>query len=130
MYRTSMHTIILSIFLLGLVVGCTAQENSPTQAIESYLTAMVAKDSAKAASLACSTWEAQAKTEADSFEGVSAQLQGLACQVSGKDGSTTLVSCNGKIVTSYDGENTQLNLTGRTYKAVQEDGEWRMCGYQ
>jgi hypothetical protein len=54
----------------------------------------------------------------------------MACQVTGTDGATTLVACSGKIVTSYNGENTELDLTGRTYKAVQEDSEWRMCGYQ
>ena len=130
MYRTSLHTIILSIFFFCLLAGCTTQAAGPTQAIEGYLNAMVAKDGTKAASLACSVWEAQAQTEAESFSGVTAQLQDMACQVTGKDGSTTLVSCTGKIVTSYNGENSELDLTGRTYKVVQEDGEWRMCGYQ
>ncbi len=130
MHRPTLRVIILSTLLLSFLASCTAQKNGAVQAIEGYLQAMVTKDNTHITNFACAAWEAQAQTEADSFAGVSAQLQGLACQVSGQDGSTTLVTCSGKIVASYNGENTDINLTGRTYKAVQEGGEWRMCGYQ
>lgn len=130
MHRPTLRVIILSVLLLSFLASCTAQKNGAVQAVEGYLQAMVAKDNTRITGFACASWEAQAQTEADSFAGVSAQLQGLACQVSGLDGSTTLVTCSGKIVASYNGENTEINLAGRTYKAVQEGGEWRMCGYQ
>ena len=130
MHRPTLRVIILSVLLLSFFASCTAQNNWAVQAIEGYLQAMVAKDNTRITSFACASWEAQAQTGADSFAGVTAQLQGLACQVSGQDGSTTLVTCSGKIVASYNGENTEINLAGRTYKAVQEGGEWRMCGYQ
>ena len=128
--HSPLRTIVLSILLLSFLAGCTASKNGPAQAIEGYLQAIIAQDHTRITSFACASWEAQAQTEADAFAGVSAQLQGMACQVSGQDGSTTLVTCAGKIVASYNGENTDITLVGRTYKAVQEGGEWRMCGYQ
>jgi hypothetical protein len=130
MQHPTLRVIILSVLLLSFLAGCSAPKNGAVQAVEGYLQAMVAKDNTRITSFACASWEAQAQTEADSFAGVSAQLQGLACQVSGQNGSTTLVTCSGKIVASYNGENTDISLAGRTYKAVQEGGEWRMCGYQ
>jgi len=130
MQRSIIRTLIQSVLFLSILAGCTAPKNGAVQAVENYLQAMVAKDTTKITNYACANWEAQAQTEADSFAGVTAQIQGLACQVSGTNGSTTLVTCTGKIITSYNGENTELDLSGRTYKAVQEGGEWRMCGYQ
>ena len=124
------RTFILLVFVLITLTGCTSSKNGPVQAVENYLQAMVAKDSTKITNYACSSWESQAQTDADSFTGVTAQIQDLTCQVSGTDGSTTLVTCKGKIIASYNGENTEIDLSSRTYKAVQEGGEWRMCGYQ
>jgi hypothetical protein len=130
MHRPTLRVMILALLLLSFLAGCAAQKNGAAQAVENYLQAMVAKDNTRITSYACATWEAQAQTEADSFAGVSAQLQNVACQVSSTSGSTTLVTCTGKIVASYNGENTDIQLSGRTYKVVQEGGEWRMCGYQ
>ena len=130
MVRSIWNSLILSSLLLGILAGCSSQPNGAAQAVQNYLQAMVAKDSTKISTYACTDWASQAQIEADSFAGVSAQIQNLACKVSGQDGSTTLVSCTGKIVMSYNGENSDLDLSTRTYKAVQEGGEWRMCGYQ
>ncbi len=130
MRRPTLHLIILSLLLLSFLVSCTGQKSGAAQAVENYIQAMVGKDNTRITSYACAAWEEQAQTEADSFAGVSASLQDMACQVSGQDGSTTLVKCTGKIIASYNGENTEISLSARTYKAVQEGGDWRMCGYQ
>ena len=130
MYRSIIRTLILSVLFLSILTGCSTPKNGAVQAVQNYLQAMVEKDTTRITNYACSNWEAQAQIEADSFAGVTAQIQGLVCQVSGTNGSTTLVTCTGKIITSYNGENTELDLAGRTYIAVQEGGEWRMCGYQ
>jgi hypothetical protein len=130
MSRFIIRTLFLSVLSLSILAGCSAPKNGAVQAVENYLQAMVAKDTTRITNYACSNWEAQAQTDADSFAGVTVQIQDLACQVSGTNGSTTLVTCTGKIITSYNGENTELDLAARTYKAVQEGGEWRMCGYQ
>jgi hypothetical protein len=57
-------------------------------------------------------------------------LEGLSCQDAGNADNATLVSCTGKIKASYNGENQELDLSSRTYRAVQEGGDWRMCGYK
>jgi hypothetical protein len=130
MYRSIWNALLLSVLFLSLAAGCSSQQNGAAQAVENYLKAMVAKDNTQISSYACADWESQAQVEADSFAGVSAQTQDLACKVSGQDGNVTLVACTGKIVMSYNGENQELDLSARTYKAVQEGGDWRMCGYQ
>ena len=81
-------------------------------------------------SLSCAAWEADAKTELNSFGAVTARLEDLSCNEAGKDGNFTLVACTGKIIANYNGEDQTINLADRTYKMVQEGGDWRMCGYR
>ena len=90
----------------------------------------MAKDANRLANLSCAAWEAEAKNELDSFGAVSARLEEPSCQISGEDGEYTLVSCTGKIIADYNGENLEINLGDRTYKAINEGGDWRMCGYR
>lgn len=68
--------------------------------------------------------------ELDSFQAVKTHLDGLACLTTGADGSTMLVTCNGKIVATYDNEDQELDLSVRTYHVVQEGGEYLVCGYR
>jgi hypothetical protein len=116
-----------------LLAACGAQaggSNSPAvQAVQTYLQALVAKDATKLANQSCKTWESEATLEMDSFQAVTATLEGVSCQETGKDGSATLVNCKGNIVATYNGEKQNLDLSPRTYKVVQEGGEWRVCGY-
>lgn len=121
--------------LSGIVAGATlvacggGQADAP-QAVESYLEALVAQDTDAIVSLSCVDWEEQAITEVDSFEAVSAELDGVACEVSGESGDYTLVTCTGKIVVTYDAEVQELPLEGRVYQVLQDGGQWRMCGYE
>jgi hypothetical protein len=59
-----------------------------------------------------------------------AQIEGLSCEENGTDGNYTLVACQGKIVTTYQGETREWNLSEHQFKLVLDDGEWRMCGYE
>ena len=120
---------ILVTAMIGLS-ACAASQSGPVQAVQGYLQAVVAKDSVKASSFSCAAWENSAQLEVDSFAAVTAKLDSLACKESGKSGSDTLVSCTGKIITTYNNENSEIDLAGRVYKVVQENGDWRMCGYQ
>ncbi len=125
-----------------LLAACgtpTASPSNPTsapassgaaKAIENYLTALITSrklDSVRSAS--CAAWEREAKIDFDSFQAVTAKLDGMTCQEAGKDGIFTLVNCKGKILVTYQNENQTLNLADKTYLAVQE-GEWKMCGYR
>lgn len=115
-----------------VLTGCAAgsKDNGAPQAVESYLQALVSGDADGVANLSCAAWEADAQVEVDSFAAVVARLENPACKVTGTDGDTTLVSCSGKIVANYNGEDQDINLDERTYQVVQEGGEWRMCGYR
>lgn len=119
------------LLLLALTLAACAESVSAPDAIEGYLKAKIAADEGKLAGLACAAWEAQATLEAAPFRSVKAQLDGLACRENGQDGGATLVTCEGTLVITYRGEAPrQQSLAGTTYRAVKEDGAWKMCGQQ
>lgn len=130
MFRSTFRTLLISLLLLFFLAGCSTGKNSPTGAVENYLNAIVSQNTTEITNNTCVDWEAQAQTEADSFAGVSAQIQNLSCTVSQQNGNSDLVACTGDILTSYNGEATKIDLSARTYKVIQDDGQWRMCGYQ
>ena len=121
--------ILLIVFTTLTIAACAASnENAPVQAVENYLNALVEKDSDRLTTLSCGEWEEEALLELDSFQAVSARLEGLACEQTGTDGDTALVLCNGNIIATYNEEDQQLDLSVRTYQVVQEGGEWLVCG--
>ncbi len=125
------HSVPILLLLLALALSACAESVSAPDAIESYLKAKIAADEGKLATLSCAAWEAQAALEAAPFRSVKAQLDGLACRENGQDGDATLVTCEGTLVITYRGEAPrQQSLAGTTYRAVKEDGVWRMCGQQ
>ena len=133
MQRISRLVLLTLLIASPLLAACGAQAgggSSPAaQAVQSYLQALVAKDATKVTNQVCKAWEADATLEMDSFQAVTATLEGVSCQETGKDGAATLVNCKGAIVATYNNEKQNLDLSPRTYKVVQEGGEWRVCGY-
>lgn len=122
--------LILLTVLTSLAVSACApnNESAAAQAVENYLTALVEKDANRLTTLSCGDWEDDALLELDSFQAVTARLEGLACEQTGTDGDTALVLCTGNIVATYNNEDQQLDLSVRTYQVVQEGGEWLVCG--
>jgi hypothetical protein len=120
--------LIPSVLLLAACGGSAGSGSAPG-AVEAYLRAIITGDATQVVNLSCPAWEADARTEAASFESVQVSLEGLACQEAGTEGDYTLVTCTGTIVAVYNGENQELPLAGRTYQAALVDGEWKMCGY-
>lgn len=119
------------VILFGLA-GCGNKQpssNSPAASIEAYLQALISKNADQLVQASCARWEEQSSVELDSFELVETRLDNLSCQESGTDGENKLVTCQGKILTSYNGENQEIDLSANTYIASQEDGVWKMCGY-
>jgi hypothetical protein len=79
-------------------------------------------------SLACPAWEAQALEEAASFKAVRAELEDMACEARGENGEYTLVVCSGDLIIHYGGEEPRRQpLSAITYRAIEDDGEWKMC---
>ena len=122
---------LLILLLFSGVFSCAGKDatGGAGGAIEGYLEALVNKDSERLVNFSCSAWEPQAHLELDSFGAVDSTLENASCTESGKDGDTTLVSCSGEIKANYGAEVLTINLADRVYRAVYEDGEWRMCGY-
>lgn len=116
--------VILLGALLLLLAACA--QDDPADTVEAYLQARVDTDADTMASLSCAEWESQARVQAESFDAMNAELDGVRCSVAGEDGDFQLVSCEGQIVTTYNGESREWPL--RTYRLAQEGGEWRMCG--
>jgi hypothetical protein len=112
-----------------LLAGCASNNaDAPAKAVEDYLTALVAKDADRLTTLSCGEWEDDALLELDSFQAVTARLEGVACEQTGSEGDTALVLCNGSIIATYNDEDQELDLSERTYQVIQEAGEWLVCG--
>jgi hypothetical protein len=126
--RTFTLILIIVFIALTLLACASNNDNAPVQAVEDYLNALVEKDANRLTTLVCGEWEDEALLELDSFQAVTARLEGLACEQTGTDGDTALVLCNGNIVASYNNEDQQLDLSIRTYQVVEEGGEWLVCG--
>jgi hypothetical protein len=121
--------VLLTVVALALShTGCAQKSNDAGRAVERYLQSLVAKDSSRLSALSCAEWEQSAQTELDSFQAVDVKLQDAVCATSGSEGGTTLVSCQGKLVATYGGEDQELDLATRTYEVVQQGGDWLVCG--
>lgn len=121
---------IVCLGLLAWLLGaCAASGKSPAAAaVEDYLAALVNKNADQLTALSCAAWESQALLELDSFEAVTPELEGLACEETGTDGDRTLVVCSGKINVTYNDEKSALDLSRWTYEVIQQGGDWLVCG--
>ena len=121
---------MLSLSILLSACGSSANSNGAKDAVEGYVNALASNDEASLSALSCADWESSALTELDSLQAVTAKVDDLSCQKSGTDGETTLVNCAGKMILSYNGEDQELDLSTRTYKVVEDGGNWLVCGVQ
>ncbi len=123
-------TLLVSVLAL-LLAACGQATDPAVTAVESYLNALVNKDSSTLSSLSCADWEPNALLELDSLQAVETRLEGLSCSVeSTEDDGTTLVVCQGKILATYNNEDQELDLSVRTYQVVEQGGEYLVCGYR
>jgi hypothetical protein len=129
MRRVTVVLAVVALVSLGLE-ACGSGQSGAVQAVQGYLDALVAKDSSRVSALSCADWESDAQVEVDSLEAVTPRLDGVSCSEGGTDGGATLVTCTGSMVLSYNGEDRSLDLSRRTYRVVQQGGDWLMCGYQ
>jgi hypothetical protein len=129
--RKSIFILLISMLAGILLAACSPSTgDAPEQAVESYLTSLVAKDADRLPTLVCGDWEEDALIELDSFQAVTARLEGMSCQQTGTDGEIALVDCTGSIIATYNEEDQELDLSVRTYRVVQQGGDWLVCGTQ
>jgi hypothetical protein len=129
MRKIALGTTLASL-ILTLLSACGGGSQPAASTVEDYIRALVAKDANRLSTLSCADWESTALTELDSFQAVQIRLEGLACSVSGSDGGTSLVTCKGKIIASYNNEDQTIDLSVRTYQVVQQEGNYLVCGYR
>jgi len=124
--------IIVACVLL-LTTGCSTAANSNQSAaadvLANYLQAFADKNEPRISSLVCQNWSEEAFLEYDAFQGVKTQLEGLSCEVSGSENDAVLVSCQGKILASYQNEAQEFNLCQRVYRLQKSGADWQVCGY-
>lgn len=127
--RTPRLILLVALVANLLLAACSSSNSAaPEKAVETYLAVLVAKDADRLPTLVCGDWEEEALTELDSLQAVTARLDNVACTQTGTDGNTTLVNCTGKIITTYNDEDQELDLSFITYQVVQQDGDWLVCG--
>ncbi len=113
-----------------LVSACAKASDKAAVTVETYLQALAAKNSDRIAALSCADWEPMARMEVDSFQAVEIRLEGLACEEIARQDNEALVQCAGKIIATYNNEDQEIDLSLRTYRVVEQDGEYLVCGYQ
>ncbi len=128
--RKGISAVFFLLALVLLVSACGKAPDPAALAVENYISALVNKDAAQLSAVTCADWEANALMELDSFQAVATKAEGVSCSVSGTDGSTTNVTCQGKILATYNNEEQQIDLSVRTYQVVQQGGEYLVCGYK
>ncbi len=124
-----MRKTLFLILFLSLALSACASADQPAQSVENYYQAILDGDAERAAALSCAEQEANVQMEIDSFLAVDAALDNFSCEQIGTDGDMALVSCTGKIVMSYDGEDQYLDLSVATYQVLEQGGDWLFCGY-
>ena len=128
-----MKNFYLSIIVIAfamLLGACQADANGSAQAVETYLQALVDENQERLLTNSCAAWEESAILELDSFKGVSASLNQVACEQTAMEGEFAIVTCKGTIEATYNNEQRQLPLEGRGYKVIQDQGNWLVCGIQ
>ena len=116
------------LILVFLFAAC-APAAGPEKAVEKYFQAVDKKDSSQLSTIACQAWEADALMIMDSFQAVTTELDGLTCQQTGTDSNgMAVVSCQGKILASYEGEMLEFDLSIQEYLVENLNGEWLVCG--
>lgn len=128
MQKTILAALVLA--FAALMLAACSQTDPAVGAVENYLNALVEKDAERLSTLTCADWEMNALLELDSLQAVETRLDGLACSVTGTEGDTSYVTCQGRIIATYNNEDQELDLSIRSYVVIQQGGESLVCGYQ
>ncbi len=128
---TKKHAILLfTLFCTLMLAACGTAKDPAAGAVENYINALVNKDVNRMTALSCADWEPDARMEFDSFQAISTKLDGLSCTATSSNQDLIPVVCKGKIIATYDNEDQDFDLSVRTYKVVNQGGEFLVCGYQ
>jgi hypothetical protein len=134
MKETTMRKLITSALLFSLTAmllsACQTATDPAARAVEDYLNALVNKDGDTLAAISCADWESNALLELDSLQAVETRLEGLTCTTSGTGDASIQVTCQGKILATYNNEDQELDLSVRTYDVIKQGSDYLVCGYK
>jgi hypothetical protein len=119
----------MCLLLLVITSACGKTESGPVTAVERYYLAIIQQNPADLSSIVCASFEEQARTELDSFQGVKTELKDFQCSENGTEGEATLVKCTGEIQATYGNEKMDFPLDSRVHKVENQKGDWLVCGY-
>lgn len=130
MKTLSLLLLALTILLSTLLAACSSPStNGAGSAAEKYFQAIVDGDEDRIATISCADWESGARADVAAFVGVEARLENVSCQPVSETEGEAIVECSGAIVATYNNEDTSFDLKGKQLKAVNQSGEWLICGY-
>ncbi len=115
---------------LFVLSACGTGTDAPARAVEDYLTALVNKDVDRLSALSCADWESTALLEFDSLQAVETRLEGMTCASTDNGDGSYAVVCQGKMIATYDNEDSDFDLAVRTYRVVDQGGDYLVCGNQ
>lgn len=122
---------LIIFFLFGFAISsCGGQNSESVRVVQDYLTAMAAQDQIAISNLTCSEWETQAFLEMDALQLVRASLKDIKCREAEAVSGGVIVTCSGKMETTYNNEISTVDLSQNRYFVSHENGDWLECGYQ
>jgi hypothetical protein len=126
--RNAVLLVVLLLAAAALLTACGDQKNEAAATVEDYLQGLVNHDSNQISNLSCSAWEMDALTEVDSFQLVKVTLEDVRCSTLAELPDGYQVRCTGAIETSYNNEQSRIDLADRTYIVQREKGDLFVCG--
>lgn len=120
---------VFSLLFSFLFTGCS-MNSEPVRVVREYLRALAAQDQIAISNLTCQDWEPQAFLELDALQLVKASLSDLQCKETAAVAGGVIVECTGKIVTTYNNETSNMDLSQNKYFVSHENGDWLECGYR
>jgi len=104
----------------------TVDAGAPEETVYAYLQARTESDTIAMQDLSCAAWDSQALIQSQSFRAMSAQLKDVNCVTASSTDDSAVVTCEGVILTTYNGQNREWPIGG--FALVLEDESWRICG--
>jgi PBP1b-binding outer membrane lipoprotein LpoB len=127
--RTKIFLLLAILLSAFLFTGCNKNSDSAST-MEAFMNAMVAKDSTQISQLSCPDFLSTAQEMIDSFSSVDLTIKDLSCSEKTNSGNKAIVNCSGTITTSYNNENTDIDLSKLDYQLQKINGDWLVCGQQ
>ncbi len=119
----------LFLLVLFLLTSCASTQTPASMTVENYLQALADKDEPLMLAHICADYEFDALLELDALAQVETELKDVSCQQVDADDNAALVTCTGSIVSNYGSELFNYDLSGRTYRVIQDGENWLVCGY-